>query len=176
MNGTFTTAEREVRRRMAVRLLQERLTLSEVARCVEASESSVKRWKRAWLAGGEAALASKPHRGPACRLSQAQKNRLVKILKRGPLAAGYGTDLWTCARVREVIEAKFGVTYHVDHVGRLLHALGFTPQQPRRLARERDETAITRWREREWPRIKKGDRGEKLASSSSTNRAFSCSR
>ena len=84
--------------------------------------------------------------------------------------------LWTCARVAQVIDREFGVTYHADHVGRLLHSLGFTPQKPRRRARERDEEAIERWRRVDWPRIKKGERGEKLASSSSTRRDFCCSR
>ena len=81
---------------------------------------------------------------------------------RGPLAAGYFTDLWTCGRVGQVIAETFGVTYHVDHVGRLLHDLGFSPQKPRRRARERDEAAIERWRREDWPRIKKGEPGEKL--------------
>ena len=80
------------------------------------------------------------------------------------------------ARVRQVIHREFGVTYHVDHVGRLLHALGFTPQKPRRKARERDEAAIEHWRREDWPRIKKGEPGEKLASCSSTKPASCCSR
>ena len=148
----------------------------DVARCVDASVSSINRWKRAWKRGGDAALASKPQYVPRCRLSDEQKAQLVEVLLRGPLAAGYVTDLWTCARVAQVIQQKFGVTYHADHVGRLLHALGFTPQKPRRKARERDEAAIERWRRRDWPRIKKGERGGKLALSFSTKPASSCNR
>ena len=86
------------------------------------------------------------------------------------------TDLWTCARVQQVIEEKFGVTYHVDHVGRLLHSLGFSPQRPQRRARERNEAAIEHWRRYDWPRIKKGDRGSKLASFFSTRPASFCNR
>jgi transposase len=166
----------EVRRRIAARLFTEDITLADVARCVGASISSIKRWKRAWQRGGVAALAAKAQHVPQCRLSDEQKAQLVEVLLRGPLAAGYFTDLWTCARVAHVIQHKFGVTYHADHVGRLLHALGFTPQKPRRKARERDEVAIEHWRRVEWPRIKKGERGEKLALSSSTKRAFCCNR
>jgi len=152
------------------------MTLADVARCVDASVSSVSRWKRALKAQGPAGLAAKPHPGPGRRLSDAQQDELVEILLRGPLAAGYFTDLWTCGRVRQVIAEQFGVTYHVDHVGRLLHDLGFSPQKPQRRARERDEAAIERWRREDWPRIKKGEPDGKLASCSSTNRAFSCSR
>lgn len=176
MRTRGTAAELEVRRQIAARLFREDITLADVARCVGASISSVKRWRRAWQRGGVAALAARPQHVPRCRLSDAQKAQLVDVLLRGPLAAGCFTDLWTCARVAQVIHKKFGVTYHADHVGRLLHALGFTPQKPRRKARERDEEAIERWRRVDWPRIKKGERGEKLASFSWTRRAFCCNR
>ena len=95
----------------------------------------MKRWKADWKTGGVDALAAKPQPGPRCRLSDEQKGELVEMLLRGPLAAGYFTDLWTCARVAQVIHKQFGVTYHADHVGRILHDLGFTPQKPRRRAR-----------------------------------------
>jgi transposase len=176
MRTKGTAAELEVRRRIAARLFTEDFTLADVARCVGASVSSVGRWKRAWKQGGAAALAAKPRPVPRCRLSDEQKSQLVAILLRGPLAAGYVTDLWTCARVAQVIHQQFGVTYHADHVGRLLHGLGFTPQKPQRKARERDEQAIERWRRVEWPRIKKREHDEKLASCSSTKRAFCCNR
>jgi transposase len=176
MRTLGTAAELEVRRRIAARLLMEDVTLADIARCVDASVSSVSRWKRALKAGGPAALAAKPHPGPTPKLADSQKDNLFEILLRGPLAAGYFTDLWTCARVQQVIEEKFGVTYHVDHVGRLLHSLGFSPQLPRRRARERDEEAIKHWRRCDWPRIKKGDRGRKLASFFSMKPASFCNR
>jgi transposase len=176
MRNKGTAAELEVRRQIAARLFKEDMAMADMARCVGASISSIKRWKAAWLRGGLAALAAKPQPPPRCRLSDKQKTQLVEILLQGPVAAGYFTDLWTCARVAQVIEREFGVTYHPDHVGRILHDLGFTPQKPRRKARERDEAAIAHWRRVEWPRIKKGELGEKLASSSSTKQALCCNR
>ncbi len=77
---------------------------------------------------------------------------------RGPLSAGFHTDLWTCRRVAEVVRREFGIAYHPAHLGRILHDLGFSPQKPQRRARERDEAAIQRWRERDWLRIKKRGR------------------
>ena len=77
----------------------------------------------------------------------------------GAQAAGFATDLWTCPRVTELIEKQFGVRYHVDHVGRLLHALGWSPQRPERRAAERDEAAIQNWIKSDWPRIKKKRQG-----------------
>jgi transposase len=176
MRTQGSAAELEARRRRAAKLFQERKPLAEVARLVGASLSSVKRWRRAWRKGGLAALAAKLHPGPAPKLSEDQRKRLVKILKAGPLQAGYRTDLWTTARVAEVVRKKFRVSYHPDHVGRILHDLGYSPQKPQQVAREQDAAAVERWRKQDWPRIKKRPAGAAPASSSSMKRAFVCSR
>ena len=159
MRTPGTAAELEVKRMLAGRLLLEGKGVSEVARLVGVSTSSVSRWgqtvsKKRGLEG----LKAKPHPGKPCRLARRQKNRLVTLLKQGPRKAGYANDLWTCRRVAEVIDREFGVQYHPDHVGKLLRQLGYSPQKPEQRAREQDEQAVARWRRREWPRIKKGRR------------------
>jgi transposase len=145
----------EARRRWGVSLLAKGKTCSEVAELVGVHLSSVKRWKVAWKKGGVEAVAAKSNPGRTPRLSASQKRQLEKILLRGPLKAGYANELWTCPRVAEVIRRKFEVQYHVDHVWRILKNMEWSCQKPEYRARERDETAIRRWRERAWPRIKK---------------------
>jgi transposase len=130
--------------------------IREVARLVGASSSSVKRWKDALAEGGLEGLRAKPLTGRAAYLSESDRRELLKILESGPVAAGYETEQWTCPRVCEVIEYHFGVQYHVDHVWRVLRSLGWTCQKPEQQARERNEMAIERWRDIDWPRIKKG--------------------
>ena len=83
----------------------------------------------------------------------------MRLLVKGPLAQGYRTNLWTTARIAELVEREFGVRYHRDHIGRLMHGLGWSPQKPERRALERDEEEIARWKREEWPRIKKTPRG-----------------
>ena len=176
MNGMRTqgtAAVLEARRLIAADLLQDGMKQADVARHLRVHVRTVERWKRALDVGGREALAAKPQT-PWSKLEAWQKQRLVDLLRRGPLAAGFDTDLWTCPRVAQLIEDTFGVTYHVDHIGRLLRSLGFTPQKPARRARERDEEAIESWRASDWPRIKKRDVSVKLPSSFSTKRA-SCS-
>ncbi|MCX5638071.1 MAG: IS630 family transposase [Planctomycetota bacterium] len=155
MRPKGSAEELEVRRRIAAKLLVEGKGICEVAKLVGASASSVHRWKETLEKGGLEALKPKPHPGRPCRLSSQQKKQLLKILLKGPLAAGFSTDLWTCRRVAEVIQRNFGVKYHPDHVWHLLRSLGWSCQKPERRARERDEKAIQRWRQRDWPRIKK---------------------
>jgi transposase len=99
-------------------------------------------------------------------LTSIQQRRLVRLLLEGPLAQGYRTDLWTTARIAEVIQKAFAVRYHPDHVGRLMHKLGWTPQKPESRALQRDEEAVARWKRQEWPRIKKTPRGWAPTSSS----------
>ena len=156
MRTKGSAAELETRRRLAGRLLLEGRKIGEVAKIVDASVSSVRRWYQAVKNGGLEALKAKPHLGPKPRLNEKQKQRLIKILLAGPCKAGYRTDLWTCPRVAEVIAKTFGVKYHPAHVWKILRSLGWTPQKPEQRARERNETDIRRWRRQEWPRIKKG--------------------
>lgn len=148
----------EARRWIAARLLAQGNTLTEVAAAVGASVSSVKRWSDALLRGGMSALASRPHSGRTPRLTPADRERLRDALSGGAESWGFPTPEWTCQRVKLLIERLFGVRYHVDYVGTLLHQLGWSAQKPEHRARERDEAAIERWRRVEWPRLKKENR------------------
>lgn len=174
MRPKGSAAELEARRLRAVVLLRDGKSNTEVARLIGVDVSSVKRWKRAAAEGGNAALAAKPNRGRPPRLTLEQMQELAQLMRAGPLAAGFGTNLWTCRRVAHVIRDRFGVQYHPDHVGRMLHALGFTQQKPQRRATQRDESAIEAWRQRDWERIKKRDDEIKLSSCFSMKPA-SCS-
>ena len=88
-----------------------------------------------------------------------QRRRLVKLLLKGPIAHGYRTNLWTTARIAEVIEREFGVNYHRDHVGRLMRGLNWAHQKPETRAVERDEEAIQRGKRKDRPRARKTLRG-----------------
>jgi transposase len=155
MRPKGSAAQLEQRRRFAVSLLNQGMTAAAVARAVGTSPASVTRWRQAHEQGGQAALAAKPHPGKPSRLTEAQRQRLANLLLQGARRHGYSTDLWTLARVGEVIWKHFGVEYHPGHVWRILRSMGWSNQKPERRARERDEEAIARWRREDWPRIKK---------------------
>jgi transposase len=75
---------------------------------------------------------------------------------KGPKANGHAIDLWTLARVTEVIEAVTGVSYYEGHVWRILREqLGWSRQRPARHAIERDDGAIERWAKERWPKVEK---------------------
>ena len=161
------------RRRRALALLDEGESLSEAARRVDCQASSVMRWRDARARKGDKAfeVGCSPGRPP--RLNEVHKRRLVRLLLKGPLAHGHKTDLWTCDRIARLIRREFKVRYHRDHIGRLMRGLGWSHQKPERRALERDEAKIERWKQKEWPRVKKTLHGWAPTSSSPTNRAFS---
>lgn len=148
-----TPNELERRRRRAVALVRQGERVTVVARCLGVDRSSVYRWRKAAKAGTDG-LAPRPHPHRPAALTDAQLRRLEGWLAQGPQAHGWPNALWTAARVGDLIYRKFRVRYHHDHVGRFLRRrLGWTPQKPRRRARERDEAAIRRWQSEEFPRI-----------------------
>jgi transposase len=158
MRPVGTPAELERRRRHAVRLLERGESPTVVARILGVARPTLYRWKR--LAEKPGGLDSKPHPGPLPRLSDDQLRELDGLLRQGAKAHGWHNQLWTAARVAQLIRRHFGVTLHPDHVRRFLRArLGWTSQKPQRKARERDEDEIARWVREEFPRIVRDARG-----------------
>ena len=141
-------------------LLKEGHSQTQVASMVRSSQASVSRWQKLALQGEES-LALKPHPGRPRVLSEKQEERLGALLSKGATAFGWQNDLWTCPRVKQLIEKTFGVDYHVDHVRKILvQRLGWTSQKPETRARERKEEEIEQWRAKEFPRLKKTPKGE----------------
>ena len=148
----------ERRRLKAAALFKKGFAPVEIARMLGVVRRSVRRWRASLEAKGTAGLAASPAPGRPPKLSPREQRRLQRLLLRGPQAAGYPTELWTGARVANLIRREFGVRYHPNHMGRLLRSLGFSPQKPERRARERDEEAIRRWVKTQWARVKKTPR------------------
>jgi transposase len=165
-------AAREARRLRAAELFAQGRTQAEVAHQLGVSRQSAHVWHARFTQGGVDALRSRGPTGPDPKLSAAQLAKVEQALLAGAMANGFDTDLWTLERVAVVITQLTGVRHHPGHVWSILrHRLGWTLQRPKRRASERDEEAIARWVQQEWPRIKKGHAQNRPGSSSSTNQA-----
>jgi len=145
----------EQRRLQAMTLLEQGYCQSEVARQVGVTAGAVSQWVKACRRDGPDALKAKVHPGPKPKLSTRQMQRLQKLLLKGARDHGFATELWTLARIVEVIRKHFAVTYDPSGVWHLLRRMGWTCQKPERRARERNEQAIVAWRKENWTRIKK---------------------
>jgi transposase len=170
MRPTGSPKSLEERRHRVIDLLKQKLSLHEIARQIGCHTSSVMRWRNALQSGGQKALKAKPASGRPPRLTSKQKTELVRLLIQGAMAHGYRTELWTTQRIAALIERRLGVKYHRNHVGKLLHKVGWSHQKPERRAVEREEAAIKEWKRSVWPRVKKTPQGWGPMSSSSTNR------
>lgn len=146
----------EERRRAAVRaVIEDGESAQAAAKRAKVTVRTMKRWLASFRSEGDAGLTSVPSLGRRAALDAKDLERLEKILLRGAVAAGFDSELWTCRRIAKVIQKQFGVSFHKDHVSRILGKMGWTPQRPETRAVERDESAITQWRRKEWPRIRK---------------------
>ncbi|MFF1473709.1 winged helix-turn-helix domain-containing protein [Streptomyces mirabilis] len=163
---------RETVRMQAAELFELNVKPPEVARRLRVSRKSAYQWHQLWRDGGMQALASRGLSGSRCRLSPHCLEKLAVYLDEGPTAHGWVEDqVWTAARVATLIGRKFHVSYSVSGATRLMHRLGFSPQVPARRVAERDEQAVTVWKEATWAEVKGSGRRAGATSASRTRRA-----
>src|SRR5215212_1822777 len=149
---TGTTDELERRRRRAVQAVTDGESRKTVAKVLGVHYKTVARWVRAARTPG--GLDAKPPPRPEPGLSDADLRKLEGLLAKGAKAHGWHNELWTAARVARLIERHFDVSYHPEHVRKILkRRLGWTSQKPRRKARERNDKEVARWVGDEFPRI-----------------------
>jgi len=146
----------EDRRRLAVAMVLDGEAPERVADVLEVSERSVWRWFGVFRDGGDDALQTRPGQGRPPKLDDAQSKEVLGWLRRSPCTFGFDTERWTAPRVASLIDRRLGVRMNHRYLNDWLWRHGrITPQVPERHARERDDGAIRRWVDEEWPRIKK---------------------
>jgi len=127
MRPKGSSSDLETRRLEAARLLRRGMSLSEVARTVGASPSSVHRWKQVLAKSGKRGLKAKRHTGPKPQLSPSQRRALKDFIRKGILTRS-SCRLFGWACVKE-IQGRFGVVYQTNHIGRLLRSLGLSSEE-----------------------------------------------
>lgn len=157
---------REGRRLRAWELSQQGWRQRDIAEALGVTKGAVSQWLKRAKQEGPEALRRRKASGAPPRLTDAQRQELPRLLERGPEAHGFRGAVWTEKRIAQVIRQVFGVSYHPSHVGRILHACGWSLQKPVRRAIQRNEEAIRLWREEHWPGVKKGLRRRGAALSS----------
>lgn len=146
---------REWRRFRAVELHDLGWVEVDIAQALDVSKGTVSRWLMVAETVGPEALMSRLSAGCPPKLTAAQLGMLPELLWHGAEAYGFRGEVWTCARIGQVIRREFGVAYHKDHVSRLMKELGWTPQIPITRAIQRDEVAIEHWRVTVWPELRR---------------------
>ncbi len=101
-----------------VRLADASWTVPRIARHLGAHEQTVRKYVKAFLAGGFAALPDRPRPGRPPTVTAAHLDALEALLD----ASG---RTWTTAQLVAWLDAEHGVRVHPDHLSRLLHARRF---------------------------------------------------
>lgn len=129
-----------------------------IAEALGVTRGAVSQWLKLYREKGIEALRYKKISKKPARLSPPQRAELVAMLSQGAENFGYAGQIWTQARVGELIERKFGVCYHLNHVGKILKACGWTYQKPVLRASQRNDEAVKQWCAERWPELKKKPR------------------
>jgi len=145
----------EGRRFRAWELHQQGWSQTRIAEALGVTQGAVSRWIARATRDGVEALRTRLPPGATPRLSEDQRAHLLTLLKEGAEAHGFLGEVWTQARIAKLIHRVFGVSYHRDHIGRILRDLGWSVQKPQEQATQRNDAAIAHWRETHWPAIKK---------------------
>ena len=146
----------DLRRRVVQAVVEQRMNKSAAARALGVSRTSVHSWTALYDQCGDDGLTPGRPGRPAGggRLKGWQAAVIVNTIKdRCPDQLKLPFALWTREAVRELIEMRFGIRYSLNMTGRLLRQWGFTPQKPVARAYERDDEAIRRWLEVEYPAL-----------------------
>jgi len=130
--GILTRDEMESRRLLAAQDLQRGLSQSQVARKFGVTRTTASRWCRALSGHGVEALRKRRAPGRPSRLNAEQLHIVSEVYRSGPRACGLDADRWTTARFAEAIQARFGIRYDPDHVGRIMHRLGLRERRRNR--------------------------------------------
>ena len=147
-------------RRLAVQRVRDGEKPSAVVKSLGFCRTSIYKWLRTYRQGGEAALASHKSDGPAPKLRESQRQKVRRwIVGKDPRQWGFDFGLWTRKIIQQMILDKFEVSWTLPSVGHVLTSLQITPQKPLRRAYERDEAAVTKWKEETYPTLR--DRARK---------------
>lgn len=146
---------RVAKRIHAVLLSHQENTSTEISKLIHVPRSCVCEWLKNYEEHGYESLLEGHRSGRQSELSQAQFIELGDIIDHGPIAYGYTSAIWSSIMIRDVIQNEFSVEYHPAHVRKLLHAMNFSVQKPKRILAKADVAQKNKWRRYTYPNIKK---------------------
>jgi transposase len=143
----------EGRRLRAWELLEAGWRQIDIAKALGVTKGAVSQWVKRARAGGIEALGRHPAPGASSKLSAEQIAQLPQILSCGAEAYGFRGNVWTHRRIAWAIYEAFGVSYHENHIPRILDKIGWTRQKPKRRATQGNEAVIQEWKACSWQAI-----------------------
>jgi transposase len=143
-------------RELAVNAMDKGMHPDRVADLYDVGRSTVYKWRKEYVEKGAAAFEVKSAPGRKPRLSDAQLERLRRLVAgRDPRQLQFDFALWTRQMVRDLIKREFGVDYTLKAVGNILRGMGLSPQRPLVRAYEQNPELVSQWKSEQYPAIVK---------------------
>jgi transposase len=144
---------RLVKRIHALLALAEGMSVQDVAEMLHLGEQTVRDYRNRFLVKSLASLTYKRPPGRPGKLTKTQRRELAEWIKAGPQAAGYTSGCWNTPMLQDLIQPRFGISYHPHYLATLLHNVGFSYQKARFVSDHLNEAKRQEWCQSEWPRI-----------------------
>ena len=144
----------ETYRLRAIELRQAGKKVKDIAFFFGLHPASVSRWFVKYRKKGKHALKSTKAPGPAPKLTIKEAKHIIRCLKKPATEYGFSTPLWTCKRVRKVIQEEASKRYTSVGAWKFLRRFGLTNKSPEKRAIEQNPKEAKRWVKEEWPKIK----------------------
>jgi transposase len=120
------------------------------------SRSCIYTWLALYRSGGWGALKARALRGRPMKIQPAQMKWLYEtVTGKSPLQFRFEFALWTREMIRMLLREEFSLKLSLTSVGRLLRQLGLSCQRPLFRATEQDPERVRRWRDEEFPAIRR---------------------
>jgi transposase len=144
---------RVVRRIQALLALADNHSVQEVAEMLNLGQQTIRDYRNALLLKGVSSLVYTRPPGRPSTLTPSQRRELATLIKAGPQKAGYTSGCWNTPMIQDLIQNRFGVSYHPHYLATLLHNLGFSYQKARFVSAHLNEAKRLEWRRTKWPKI-----------------------
>jgi len=118
------------RAQMVLLATERRLTAAPIAEIVRASEETVRRWLKRYLAEGIEGLRDVPHPGAPRKVTAEYRERLIHAVRRRPRSLGLPFSLWTLRRLADHMAEQTGIRVEYETVRLHLKASGIVLSRP----------------------------------------------
>lgn len=144
----------ETYRFRAIDLYKKGKQIKDIAEFFGVHRCAVSHWITSYKRHGKKRLKSKKGTGRPLKLTEKEMKGIIRFLYDDATIYGFETPLWTCQRLKQLIQKKVGKKLHSTNIMRWLKKWGLTNQKPVRRATQRNDRAVKRWLRNEWPKIK----------------------
>lgn len=118
------------RAQMVLLAAEQCLTAAQISEIVRASEETVRRWLKRYLAEGVEGLHDEPQPGAPRRVTEEYREGLIHAVRRRPRSLGLPFSVWTLQRLADYMAESTGIRVTYETVRVHLKAEGIVLSRP----------------------------------------------